>query len=88
MRISLDLPDALVKQITLRALRDGRKLKDIDLLRKGLAVDESARSMAPHAVGKDKSTGLPVVHCQHAASSDADLTPERVAEILAAHEAE
>jgi plasmid stability protein len=37
MKTTLDLPDALVKQVKLRAVREGRKLKDLvaDLLRKG-----------------------------------------------------
>src|SRR5207249_380082 len=40
MKTTLDLPDALMKQVKLRAVHDGRKLKDTvaDLLRKGLAV--------------------------------------------------
>src|SRR5437868_2341669 len=40
MKTTLDLPDLLVKQVKLRAVRDGQKLKDAvaDLLRKGLAA--------------------------------------------------
>lgn len=40
MKTTLDLPDALVKQIKLRAIHEGKKLKDAvaDLLRKGLAA--------------------------------------------------
>ncbi len=40
MKTTLDLPDALVKQVKLRAVREGQKLKDAvaDLLRKGLAA--------------------------------------------------
>jgi hypothetical protein len=39
MKTTLDLPDALVKEIKLRAVHDGKKLKDIvaELLRRGLA---------------------------------------------------
>jgi hypothetical protein len=40
MKTTLDLPDYFVKQVKLRALQDGRKLKDAvaDLLRRGLAA--------------------------------------------------
>lgn len=40
MKTTIDLPDALVKEIKLRALYDGQKLKDAvaELLRKGLAA--------------------------------------------------
>src|SRR5207237_405716 len=40
IKTTIVLPDALVKQVKLRAVREGRKLKEAvaDLLRKGLAV--------------------------------------------------
>ncbi len=88
MKTTLDLPDALVKQVKLRALHDGRKLKDAvaDLLRKGLAADEEADAPAP-VISKDKKTGLPLIECKHAASKQEALTPQRVADILLAQEA-
>jgi len=57
MKTTLDLPDALVKQVKLRALREGRKLKDAvaDLLRKGLAAGADAEPESPGPViRKDK----------------------------------
>ena len=90
MKTTLDLPDALVRQVKLRALQERKKLKDAvaELLRKGLAVtaDEEAVSPSP-VVAKDKETGLPLVQCKHAALPE-DLTPDRVAEILLAQEVE
>jgi plasmid stability protein len=90
MKTTLDLPDALVKQVKLRAQRDGRKLKDAvaDLLRKGLAVTPEAESdvEAPE-ITKDRKTGLPLIKCKQAASPQEELTPERVADILLAQEA-
>jgi len=89
MKTTLDLPDALVKQVKLRALQDGRKLKDAvaDLLRKGLDV---AMNTEPDArepvVTTDKKTGLPLIECKQAASPQEELTPERVAEVLLAQE--
>ncbi|MBS0264377.1 MAG: antitoxin [Planctomycetes bacterium] len=86
MKTTLDLPEALVKQVKLRALQQGQRFKDAvaDLLRKGLlAAETTAKSQAPR-ITKDKKTGLPKVECWHAASSTAELTPERVAEILLA----
>ena len=91
MKTTLDLPDALVKQVKLRALHDGRKLKDAvaDLLRKGLNV---AMNTQPDGLGPvvttDKKTGLPLIECKQAASSPEELTPERVAEILLNQESE
>jgi plasmid stability protein len=89
MKTTLDLPDALVKEVKLRALQDGRKLKDAvaDLLRKGLAtsIHTEADVTAP-SVTKDKQTGLPIIHCKQAASPQEELTPDRVADILLAQE--
>jgi len=88
MKTTLDLPDALVKQVKLRALRDGRKLKDAvaDLLPKGLAADTAPAGEAPVVV-KGKKTGLPLIECKQAASPQDELTPERVADVLLAQEA-
>jgi plasmid stability protein len=89
MKTTLDLPDALVKQVKLRALRDGRKLKDAvaDLLRKGLVATANKTSEEEAAtVTKDKETGLPLIKCKQAASRQEELTPERVADILAGQE--
>ncbi len=89
MKTTLDLPDALVKQVKLRAVREGRKLKELvaDLLRKGLAAaaNEKPIAQAP-SITVDKKTGLPVIECKHAASPGEELTPERVADILLGQE--
>jgi plasmid stability protein len=89
MKTTLDLPDALVKQVKLRALQDGRKLKDAvaDLLRKGLAAAINTEpDMEAPVITKDKQTGLPVIQCNQAASPQEDLTPERLADILLTQE--
>ncbi|MFL5243484.1 MAG: antitoxin [Gemmataceae bacterium] len=87
MKTTLDLPDALVKQIRLRAVQEGRKLKDAvaELLRKGLATNPDADLAAP-LVAKDKQTGLPVIQCKHAAHPLKEITPERAFDILSAQE--
>jgi plasmid stability protein len=89
MKTTLDLPAALVRQLKLRALREGRKLKDAaaDVLRAGLAAGPSPAADEPAVVLKDKKTGLPVIQCRRAAPRGQEMTPERVAELLAAQEA-
>src|SRR5437868_3379113 len=88
MKTTLDLPDALVKQVKLRALREGRKLKDAvaDLLRKGLAAPTVPPETTSPVVTKDRETGLPVIQCKKPASREEQLTAERVADILLAQE--
>ena len=88
MKTTLDLPDALMKQVKLRALHDGRKLKDAvaDLLRKGLAVAIDERDVEATVITRDKKTGLPLIRCKHGAAPGEELTPERVAEIIIAQE--
>ena len=89
MKTTLDLPDALVKQVKLRAVREGKKLKDAvaDLLRKGLAAvaAEASQSKQP-VVRKDATTGLTVIESRHAAAPGEEITAERVADILLAFE--
>lgn len=90
MKTTLDLPDSLVKQVKLRALSDGRKLKDAvaELLRKGLAVAADTKpDFAAPVLTKDKKTGLPLIECRHAASPEKEMAPERVADLLLAQEA-
>ena len=43
MKTTLDLPDALVKQVKLRSVHEGRKLKDTfaELISKGLAAESN-----------------------------------------------
>jgi plasmid stability protein len=62
MKTTLDLPDALVKQVKLRALREGRKLKDAvaDLLRQGLASSAGTPMPRP-TISIDAETGLPTI---------------------------
>ena len=88
MKTTLDLPDALVKQVKLRAVRDGRKLKDAgaDLLRKGLAVAPDREPKTQVEVSRDRKTGLPLIECKHAASPHEQMTPERAADLLLAQE--
>jgi hypothetical protein len=91
MKTTLDLPDALVMQVKLRAVREGRKLKDAvaELLRKGLAATTEDEPQAPAPViAKDKKTGLPVIMCREAAAPEQEMTAQRVADILLAQEVE
>jgi hypothetical protein len=89
MKITVHLPDALIAQVKLHALQEGRKLKDTvaDLLRKGLAAAGNTQpdTVTP-VITKDRGTGLPLIWCKYAASPQEELTPERVAEILLAQE--
>ena len=77
MKTTLDLPDDLMTALEARAARENRTLNEVivDLLRRGLA-EGAAPPEARHRVR------LPLVECAHAAEPQAELTPERVAEIL------
>jgi hypothetical protein len=90
MKTTFELPDDLVKQVKLRALQDGRKLKDAvaDLLRKGLTAAVNTPSDADQpVVTTDKKTGLPLIECKRAATRRDEMTPGRVADVLLAQEA-
>lgn len=78
MKTTLDLPDALMRAIKVRAAQQDRKLKDVvaELLRRGLAE----RASAPHRVQ------LPLVQCG-TANTDSEMTPQRVAAALLDEEA-
>ena len=85
MKITLELPDDLVREIKLRAVHEGRKLKEAvaDLLRKGLAAQSpSSKARRRSSLTKDKKTGLPLIVCRHPAGSGREWTPDQVAELL------
>src|SRR5260370_38864410 len=69
MKTTLDLPDALVKQVKIRAVREGRKLKEMvaDLLRKGLASSIPSKVPAPPLkrarITTDPVTCWPLIVC-------------------------
>jgi plasmid stability protein len=91
MKTTLDLPDALFKRVKLRAVREGRKLKDevADLLCKGLAVAaDTEPDMRAPVITRDKKTGLPLIVCKHPAEPEEEMTPERVDAIQLAQEVE
>ena len=91
MKTTLDLPDGLIKLVKLRALKEGRKLKDAvaDLLRKGLAAKAGgAEDRGEPRVTKDVLSGLPRIECTRHPSPREALTPERLADVLSAQEAE
>src|SRR5262245_11827403 len=90
MKTTVELPDALMKQVRLRAIHEGRKLKDAiaHFLRKGLAVVDEDSDGRTIVIAKDKKTGLPGIECVHAASAQDEATPERVAEALLSQEVE
>ena len=78
MKTTLDLPEDLMREIKIRAVKENRKLKDAiaDLLRRGLVQRREARSSLCNKVK------LPLVHCAHGAEPGQEMTPERVARIL------
>lgn len=50
MKTTLDLPNDLVRELKLRAVNEGKKLKDVvaDLIRRGFGRDDAARgAMSP-----------------------------------------
>jgi hypothetical protein len=90
MKTTLDLPDDLVIEIKLRAVREGRKLKDAmaDLLRKGLtAPNDSSSSTEKPIIRTDPQTGLPVVVSQFPPTATTGFSPVQIADILIEQEA-
>ena len=79
MKTTVDLPAELVRAIKIRAIEENRKLKEMiaELLRRGLA----GAPVEPSAVGRRVT--LPLVQTAHPAKPDEEMTPERVAAVLA-----
>lgn len=67
MKTTFDLPPDLVRDLKLRAVHEGRKLKDVaaDLLRRGLAAPETATQPKPAKPKIEiQANGLPIVCCK------------------------
>jgi plasmid stability protein len=89
MKVTFDLPPDLARQLKLRAVHEGRKIKDVaaDVLRAGLTAEPSPPLATP-TIGRDERTGLPVILGGRPAKPGEELTAERIAEILIEQEAE
>jgi len=83
MKTTLDLPEELVREVKIRAVQENRRLKDTiaDLLRRGLSQERMP-------AGDRRRVKLPLVECAHEARPGEALTPERLADVLLAEEAE
>lgn len=82
VKTTVELPDELVREVKVRAAREGRRLKDVmaEVVRRGLADPPPRKRTAPSRVR------LPLVQCVHPATPDQEMTPERAAQILLAAE--
>ena len=84
MKTTLDLPNALVRAMKLRAVHEGRKLKDVaaETIRRGLAQPEPPSKPIRHRVK------LPLIQCRHTAAPATELTADKVSGILLKQEAQ
>lgn len=68
MKTTLDLPDELVREMKLRAVMQGRTLRDLaaDLIRQGLglAAPRPPQAPPPGSMVEVGASGLPVVRCR------------------------
>ncbi len=83
MKTTVELPDDLITEIKIRAVSEGRRLKDLipELLRRGLESEDGPQKA-------DRRVQFPLIRTAHRASPEEELTPGRVAEILLDQEAE
>jgi plasmid stability protein len=81
MKATFDLSDDLVRTMKIRAAEEGRKLKDVveEILRRGLGQPAPPTPVV-------RRVQLPLVVCAHRAAPGAELTADRVAELLLAEE--
>jgi plasmid stability protein len=82
MKTTFDLPPDLVRALKLRAVHEGRKLKDLaaDLLKRGLAGPETEAQPKPAKPKIEiQSNGLPVVRCAANAPAKRMTADERLA---------
>ena len=90
MKTTIDLPDDLLRRLKMRAVRDGRKLKDVaaDMLRQGLSRPSPPKTLPQPRILKDKKTGLPVLEAPDPSVPVRPLTPDQIDQILLDQEVE
>ena len=83
MKTTFDLPEDLVRKMKLRAVREGKKLKEVatEVVRRGLEAPPTGKAPTGTRVK------LPLIMCERAAP-DAELNPEQITEVLVSQEAE
>jgi plasmid stability protein len=83
MKTTLDLPDDLVRAMKMRALLQGRTLRDLvaDFLRQGLsmAAPQAAPAPPPGSMVETAPNGLPTIRC----NANAPVTTLGLQELLA-----
>lgn len=81
MKTTLELPDDLFREIKMRAVSGGRKLKDeiAHLLQLGLEIEEPV--LAKPKITIDPKSGLPII-TGGKKPKEHTLTPDRLQEIL------
>lgn len=79
MRVTMDLPDELLRGIRTRGAQKRRSFEDVvtDLLRR-----ELERAPGDEGPPATRRVRLPLVPCTHPALPGEEMTPERVGEIL------
>lgn len=77
MKTTIDLPDDLIREVKLRAVRESRKLKDVieEVFRRGLAAPAPSRSPQ-----KRHRVALPLIPAPPG-SSTFDLSGDRLLEL-------
>ena len=83
MKTTIDLPDDLVREVKLRALMQGRTLRDVvaDFIRQGLrgAAPKIPEALPPDSAVTLGSGGLPVIRCR----ADAPASRMRPEDLIA-----
>lgn len=84
MKTTLDLPEELVREMKIRAAREGRRLRDV-------ATEIIQRGMDDHGTKPQKKgyrVKLPLIHSTRVVPAEEQLTPEKIDEILLNQEIE
>lgn len=81
MKTTLDLPVELVREMKIRAAREGRKMRDVatEIFRRGLSVSE------PNAASKGKRVKLPLFE---GGTATRQFTPQELNKVLLQQEVE
>jgi hypothetical protein len=83
MKTTLDLPSELVREMKLRAVMQGRTLRDLaaDFIRQGLGMagTKTPPSTPPGSKVEISANGLPIIRCR----SDAPATHMSVSDLIA-----